>query len=401
MLTPPNATPEGDIAGGPSFLMGPRAARLGGMPTYRLTIAYDGTDFAGWQKQEPPDPALRETGHPQRVAINKLEPGLEAGKPGRIALRTVQAVVERAVREVVREPVLVQGASRTDAGVHARCQVGVFTCGGGRDEGTKGQRDGGTEGDAGAEVREDRDGVTPGSESRATGGWPVERGVDRLLRAVNSRLPEDVQIVAAEVVPAGFDPIGDCVAKGYSYSFWVSGHRPLWERRTVWHTWADLDVGAMREAAACFVGEHDFAAFAAAGHGRVSTVREVFDCRVVEETERRRDGETECGGGGEGGGVEMEPSPRPSPAGPFSGGGGRGSLKAAVEPGRLVRVEISGNGFLYNMVRIVAGTLHEVGRGRIAAGDVPGIMAGLDRRRAGPTLPPEGLCLEWIRYAER
>lgn len=69
-----------------------------------------------------------------------------------------------------------------------------------------------------------------------------------------------------------------------------------------------------------------------------------------------------------------------------------------VEPGRLVRVDISGSGFLYNMVRIVAGTLHEVGRGHIAAGDVPGIIAGLDRRRAGPTLPPEGLCLEWIRY---
>lgn len=76
-------------------------------------------------------------------------------------------------------------------------------------------------------------------------------------------------------------------------------------------------------------------------------------------------------------------------------------MKAVAEPGRLVRMEISGNGFLYNMVRIVAGTLHDVGRGRIAPGDVAGIIAGLDRRRAGPTLPPEGLCLEWIRYAER
>ena len=109
------------------------------MPTYKLTIAYDGTDFAGWQKQEPPDPAGQE--RPQRVAIRKLEPGLEAGKPGRIALRTVQAVLERAVREVVREPVFVQGASRTDAGVHARCQVAVFTCG----EGSEGSRHQGIE----------------------------------------------------------------------------------------------------------------------------------------------------------------------------------------------------------------------------------------------------------------
>ena len=342
------------------------------MPTYKLTIAYDGTDFAGWQKQEPPDPEGQK--RPQRVALRKLDAGLEAGKPGRIALRTVQAVVERAVREVVREPVVLRGASRTDAGVHARCQVGVFACSGG-------------ESDEATERRSDEGGLH-GSESRATGGWPVERGVDRLLRAVNSRLPGDVQVVAAEVVEPGFDPIGDCVAKGYSYSFWVSGHRPLWERRTVWHTWAYLDVGAMQEAAACLVGEHDFAAFAAAGHGRLSTVREVFACEVVEvvpsASERLSVGE----------GVGQEPSPQPSPR-------GRGSMKAVAEPGRLVRMEISGNGFLYNMVRIVAGTLHDVGRGRIAPGDVAGIIAGLDRRRAGPTLPPEGLCLEWIRYAER
>ena len=373
------------------------------MPTYKLTIAYDGTDFAGWQKQEPPDPAGQE--RPQRVAIRKLEPGLEAGKPGRIALRTVQAVLERAVRAVVRAPVFVQGASRTDAGVHARCQVAVFTCGEGsegsrhqgieggglRDEETERRRDEvGGECDGATERRSD-EGGEHGSGSRAGGGWPLGRGVDRLLRAVNSRLPGDVQVVGAEAVEAGFDPIGDCVAKGYSYSFWVSPHRPLWERRTVWHTWADLDVGAMREAARCFVGEHDFAAFAAAGHRRVSTVREVFACEVVEEerhggTEARRHG---GGDGEEGGGVA-----------------GRGSethgseSRATVEPGRLVRMEISGSGFLYNMVRIVAGTLHEVGRGHIAAGDVPGIIAGLDRRRAGPTLPPEGLCLEWIRYRE-
>ncbi|MCC7387854.1 MAG: hypothetical protein IT431_03710 [Phycisphaerales bacterium] len=399
------------------------------MPTYKLTIAYDGTDFAGWQKQEPPDPSAHPEQRPQRVAINKLEAGLEAGRPGRIALRTVQAVVERAVREVVREPVLVQGASRTDAGVHARCQVGVFRCGGG--EGTEARRHGGTEGgerDEETERRRDevggggRDGGTEargheggghGSESRATasratGGWPVGRGVDRLLRAVNSRLPRDVQVVVAELVRDGFDPIGDCVAKGYSYSFWASPHRALWDRRTVWHTWSGLDVAAMREAARWFVGVHDFAAFAAAGHGRVSTVREVFECEVWEEG---RDGGTEARrheggdvGDGEGGGTE--PSPRPSPAGGGRGGESHGSEsratenRAVVEPGRLVRMEISGSGFLYNMVRIIAGTLHEVGRGHIAPGDVPGIIAGLDRRRAGPTLPPEGLCLEWIRYRE-
>jgi tRNA pseudouridine38-40 synthase len=206
--------------------------------------------------------------------------------------------------------------------------------------------------------------------------------VDRLLRAVNSRLPEDVQVVRAEVVREGFDPIGDCVAKGYSYTFWAGMHRPLWERRYVWHTWAALDIGAMRRAAAAFVGEHDFAAFAAAGHGRMSTVREVYACAVVEEeeTKRRRDEETKR--------EEMH------------GWDSRATRAAEAEAGRIIRLDISGNGFLYNMVRIIAGTLHEVGRGRIDAGAVPEIIANGDRRRSGPTLPPQGLCLEWIRYAE-
>ncbi|HZW09985.1 MAG TPA: tRNA pseudouridine synthase A [Phycisphaerales bacterium] len=332
------------------------------MPTYKLTLAYDGTDFAGWQKQEPPDPAAALPGEPTPAPITtrKLEPGLVAGTPGRVALRTVQAVVERAVREVVREPVMLQGASRTDAGVHARAQVAVFACG----EGTQASK---RQGAQGAEA----------VEGRATGGWPVGRGVDRLLRAVNSRLPEDVQVVRAEVVREGFDPIGDCIAKGYSYSFWAGMHRPLWERRYVWHTWAALDVGAMQHAAAAFVGVHDFAAFAAAGHGRMSTVREVYACEVREE------------GKGEGA------TERRSDEGPSISGS-----HAEAEPGRMIRLEISGNGFLYNMVRIIAGTLHEVGRGRIDGGAIAEIIASGERRRAGPTLPPQGLCLEWIRYRE-
>ena len=308
------------------------------MPTYKLTIAYDGTDFAGWQKQEPPDPALLGAAAPraQRVSIRKLEPGLEPGKPGRIALRTVQAVVERAVREVVREPIVLLGASRTDSGVHARQQVAVFRCSG------------------------DEKDEAHGSESRATGGWPKSRGVERLLRAVNSRLGEDVLIVGAEVVDAKFHPIRDCLAKGYSYTYWVGKHRPLWERRRAWHTWVDLDIEAMQRAAECFVGEHDFAAFVAARHGKLTTVREVYECAIRE--------------------VALE------------------AHTSFVPPSRVLRLEISGNGFLYNMVRIIAGTLHDVGRGRLSADDVPGIIAGLDRVRAGPTLPPEGLCLEWIKY---
>src|SRR4051812_18229549 len=112
-----------------------------------MTIAYDGTDFCGWQKQEPPaGMAIDES-----KVLSRPEGGNDPA--ARMSLRTVQEVLERAVREVVREPVLLTGASRTDSGVHARGQVAAFTC---------------------------------------AGGWPRERGAATLVRAVNSRLPEDV-----------------------------------------------------------------------------------------------------------------------------------------------------------------------------------------------------------------
>ncbi|MBX3376120.1 MAG: tRNA pseudouridine synthase A [Phycisphaeraceae bacterium] len=302
---------------------------------YKLTIAYDGTDFCGWQKQEPPagsDVAAEKVligGGGERVqggGVRREEGDAPAadrqGTQERITLRTVQEVVERAVREVVREPVDVLGASRTDAGVHARGQVAAFTC--------------------------------------SDLAWPAERGAGPLLRAVNSRLPEDVLLTAAEAVAESFNPISDCTGKGYSYTLHVSPHRALWDRRFVHHVWTPLDVERMNQAAARIVGEHDFAAFAAAGHGRLSTVRRVFECRVVEESESAR--------------------PRDS------------------ETAKRLRIEVSGNGFLWNMVRIIAGTLVEVGRGRMTPEGVTAAIESRDRRKAGPTLPPTGLCLEWVRY---
>jgi tRNA pseudouridine38-40 synthase len=189
--------------------------------------------------------------------------------------------------------------------------------------------------------------------------------MERLVAAVNGRLPEDVLVVGCEVVPEAFDPISDCVAKGYSYTIHASRTRALWDRRFVTQVWEEMDVGAMAEAAGEFVGEFDFAAFAAAGHGRLTTVRRVFECRVVEEegTKERRDGETK-------GGAE----------------------------GKRIRMEVSGNGFLYNMVRIMAGTLVEVGRGRLKPADIRAVIESKDRRRAGVTMPAQGLCLEWVRY---
>lgn len=350
------------------------------MPRYRLTIAYDGTDFCGWQKQEPPSG--------MDISPAKVMDGAGTGHdPSRMVLRTVQEVVERAVREVVREPVQLIGASRTDAGVHARGQVAAFTCGGEaegetekRSDGeTEGLRDGGTGGSATGEAKGDVAEVQAhGPSPRPRGGWPVSRGMDTLVRAVNSQLPDDVLVVGADVADDHFDPIRGAMAKGYSYTLHVSPHRPLWDRRFVHHVWVPLNVERMREAAARFIGEHDFAAFAASGHGRVSTVRTVHECRVVEEgMEARRHAGTESG---------------------------RWEVEAEMERGfaaRRLRIEIAGNGFLWNMVRIVAGTLVEVGRGKMLPDDVSKAIESRDRRRAGPTLPPTGLCLEWVRYDDR
>lgn len=289
------------------------------MPRYRLTLAYDGTDFCGWQKQEPPGP--EHGGNPS--LLDHVEPGLQAAQEGRLALRTVQAVVERAVREIVREPVNVKGSSRTDAGVHARGQVAAFTC-------------------------SPRDGETSPPER----GWPIERGVDRLVRAINGRLPDDVSVLDAAVVAPTFNPVAETVAKAYSYTLHTSRERPLWDRRYVCHIWDALDVERMNEAAAVLVGEHDFAGFAAAGHGRLTTVRTIFSCGVTR-----------------------------------------------LAPDR-VRIDVSASGFLYNMVRIIAGTLAEAGRGRMDAESVREVLRTCDRAKAGPTMPPTGLCLEWIKYAD-
>ena len=254
------------------------------VPRFRLVIAYDGTEFHGWQRQDPP------------------------GKP---SLRTVQGVLEDAVAEAVGTRVPVTGASRTDAGVHALGQVASFA-----------------------------------AETRIP--------VDRLAMAINARLPHDVRVRDAAIAPDAFDPISDCRSKCYRYSI-AHGDRGtdgvlLFDRRTTWCTWHLLDAERMREAAGALVGTHDFAAFAQVNHGRESTVRTVFGCTVTEPAEGR------------------------------------------------IRVEVCGNGFLYNMVRIIAGTLTEAGRGRIGVAEVRRALAEGDRTVTGPTLPPHGLRLEWARY---
>lgn len=273
------------------------------MPRYRLSIAYDGSEFVGWQKQEPP------------VAGSHAD---ESGNLPRQPLRSVQGVVEQAVREAVRQPVMLIGASRTDSGVHAERQTAAFTV----------------------------------QEQFTADGRRIGPPDDRLREAINARLPADVLVTACEPADPAFDPIKDCLCKGYRYSVWNSPDRPLWERGRLWHVRGELDADAMNLAASQVVGEHDFAAFAAAGHGRESTVRTVLSCRAW------RDGSDT----------------------------------------RRVFIEVSADGFLWNMVRIIAGTLVEVGRGKLAPESMGGVIATRDRNAAGPTAPAHGLCLMWGLY---
>jgi tRNA pseudouridine38-40 synthase len=250
---------------------------------FLLTIAYDGSGFHGWQKQEPPD------------------------KP---ALRTVQGVLEDVLQRLLGQRLSLLGASRTDAGVHALGQRGQF------------------------------DAVCP---------IPVER----LAEAINSRLPKDVEVRDVTVVHDHFDVINMVRSKQYCYRIHNTTQRPLEKRLFVWHGWIPLDVDRMNNAAHRLVGTHDFGGFAAAGHGRLSTVRSIFNCWV------QRD-----------------------------------------EPGKgnEVHMVVEGDGFLYNMVRIIAGTLVEVGRGHFEPDVIDKIIKAADRAMAGPTLPPEGLWLQWIKY---
>jgi tRNA pseudouridine38-40 synthase len=254
------------------------------MPRYRLIVAYEGTAFHGWQKQTGPD-----------------------GAP----LRTVQLVLEEAVRRVAHEDVEVNGASRTDSGVHARGQVAAFTC-------------------------------------------QAELPAPRLAAAITSRLPHDVKVRGAAVVDPDFSPSSSSLAKCYRYRLvhgcLTAARRPLFGRQYVAATVHRLDVPRMNLAARMLLGRHDFASFTRVHHGRLTTVRTIHECLVK-----------------------------------------------VTGPRRCV-VEIVGDGFLYNMVRIIAGTLIEVGRGRIDPLRMSEILAARDRAAAGPTAPPQGLCLEWIRY---
>jgi tRNA pseudouridine38-40 synthase len=248
------------------------------MRTFKLTMAYDGTDFAGWQRQP--------------------------------ARRTVQGELEAALERITGQRPKCIASGRTDAGVHALGQVVSFTS-------------------------------------------PTYLDPAVLTKALNAELPEDLLVFEVAEAPAGFHALRDAVQKRYRYAIEDGRLRDLFDRRYVWHVWERLDVEAMREAARPLVGRHDFASFETAGSPRLTTERTVLDLVV----ERREMGLTD----------------------------------------RVV-IEVEADGFLYNMVRNIVGTLVAVGKGRGEVTWPAEVLAQRDRTKAGMTAPPQGLFLIGVEY---
>lgn len=170
-----------------------------------------------------------------------------------------------------------------------------------------------------------------------------------IRKAANHHLPGDVFIRSIEPVPQTFDAVKSTISKRYQYWIWNSPQRHVFFNDLAWHRWQRFDLDAMRAAAAHFVGQHDFASFARPGHGRESTVRTVLGFDV-------------------------------SAAGP-----------------RLV-IGVHGTGFLWNMVRIMVGTLVQVGLQQFTPEQIPQMLAACDRKTSGSTAPPHGLYLQWIKH---
>ena len=252
-----------------------------------LTVAYDGTDYNGWQIQ--PD------------------------------VPTIEGILDRELSRLLGENIRVIGASRTDAGVHAEGAVAVFD-----------------------------------TTSRIPG--------DKFSYALNQSLPDDIVIRRSVEVAPDFHPRKVDCRKTYRYSIWNDRFpMPTISRYSHW-VYSRLNLDAMKEAAVYFMGEHDFAGFCSAGADVDSTIRTIYDMHVASASSMDRE---------------------ISPEGTYHG---------------QIDIIVTGNGFLYNMVRIIAGTLIEVGEGKTDPSDIADIIESCDRSRAGNTAPARGLTLVGYQY---
>jgi tRNA pseudouridine38-40 synthase len=250
------------------------------MRTLKLTIAYDGTRYGGWQVQPNAN--------------------------------TIQAELERAIYQIVGEQVRTTASGRTDAGVHALGQV--VSC--------------------------------QTTTSLAT---------SRLVNAINSKLPDDIRVLRVEEAFKGFHAIRDAIRKRYRYRIWNANVANVFHRQFVWHIPIPLDTQEMKRAIELFRGEHDFMSFQSTGSPRKTTVRNMLDVELAVRT---------------------------------------------VAGGQEISIELEANGFLYNMVRNIVGTLVWIGRGNESATWIPTLIQAKNRREAGMTAPAKGLTLVQVWYDE-
>jgi len=244
------------------------------MPTFKLTIEYDGTGYHGWQ----------------------VQPGMS----------TIQGVLEHAMERIIGTHVHVKGAGRTDAGVHATGQVASL---------------------------------------RADFRYPP----DILQRALTSLLPPDIVVTRVEGAPDGFDAQHWAQWKRYRYTLLTRPYPSALERRYTLFVPRPLRIDAMAEAAEVLIGRHDFTSFQAAKSSVDHPIRRVF------ATQFRQQGDH-------------------------------------------LFFEIVANGFLRHMIRIMMGTLLDVGRGKLEPDDVKAILEARDRKQASKTLSPHALCLLEVGY---
>lgn len=239
------------------------------MRRIKLVVAYDGTDYCGFQVQN--------------------------NGP------TIEGELNKVLSDLFKEDIRVIGASRTDSGVHAYCNVAVFD---------------------------------------TTARMPAEK----MIYAINQRLPEDIRVQSSCEVACDFHPRHTDTRKTYEYHIYnAEVQNPMKRRFALWD-YHKLDIAKMKEAASYLVGEHDFKSFCSADSQVESTVRTIYRLEVLQS-------------------------------------------------GEDITISVCGNGFLYNMVRIIAGTLLEVGRGKIEPNAMENILNALDRQAAGPTAPAHGLTL--------
>ncbi len=244
------------------------------MKRIMLTVAYDGTDYHGWQYQ-----------------------------PG---VATIEGELNRHLSQLLQEEIIVTGASRTDTGVHGLCNLAVFDT-----------------------------------------GTPIPP--EKISYALNRRLPEDICIRGSREVEPDFHPRKRPCRKTYEYRIWNDAFENPLCRRYSHFICYPLDVKKMNEASHYLIGEHNFTSFCAAGSTVQTRVRTIHGLQVERE-------------------------------------------------GKMIIIRVTGNGFLYNMVRIIAGTLLEVGRGHREPEWVDEVLKAMDRTAAGPTAPAKGLVLKEYEF---